>query len=559
MSTAENTSSIAAGAIMDQEDAVTRWQKIDHLLVTWGERLNPILVKETRQALKSRQFLIAFSLLLAASWIWTVVGTASAGAAIYYRPSGRELFMGYYAILAVALGLVVPYMAFRSLVAESDENTYDLLSITTLTPRQIIGGKLGSSAVQVGVYLAAVGPCLAFTYLLRGIDIFTIALVLTYTVLGSLGLSVVGLLIASVARAKFVQVILSVLIVIGLLTASGFGIGMTSLLFFEPFGFVNDPGVVLGCMFAGTLYATTFAIILLAAASRITFESENRSTALRIACLVQFICLIGWMIFPWSEVGDRVELTGGFLGMSAMLWYLWGMFMTTESPELSRRVTRQMPSRTIYRFLFFWFLPGPGTGYVFALANLMAAALLAILIFVWESMSETIPLNTLGLRQAVDPWDFLSIIFMAVIVWSYLAIFLGIGKLLITLLRKATVMNIAVGIGTHLVLLGTAITVPFLIQFNLMDDTSADYSLLHITNPFYTWGEAMYYWESMEMDMGSLAVILLAGAIFVLFLNMHGVVAEIRRLRSAMPSRVVEDEVEIEEAAEPGYHSPWDK
>jgi len=35
--------------------------------------------------------------------------------------------------------------------------------------RQIISGKLGSAALQVLVYLSALAPCLAFTYLLRGL------------------------------------------------------------------------------------------------------------------------------------------------------------------------------------------------------------------------------------------------------------------------------------------------------------------------------------------------------------------------------------------------------
>ena len=38
----------------------------------------------------------------------------------------------YYAILAFPLAVVVPYAAFRSLAAEREDNTYDLLSITTL-------------------------------------------------------------------------------------------------------------------------------------------------------------------------------------------------------------------------------------------------------------------------------------------------------------------------------------------------------------------------------------------------------------------------------------------
>src|SRR5204863_1400529 len=106
--------------------------------------------------------------------------------------------------------VVVPYSAFRSLAAEREDNTYDLLSITTLRPWQIVSGKLGSAIVQMGVYFSAITPCLAFTYLLRGIDLPTIAVLLTYLFFCSLGLSMVGILLATSTKRRFAHVFVSV-------------------------------------------------------------------------------------------------------------------------------------------------------------------------------------------------------------------------------------------------------------------------------------------------------------------------------------------------------------
>ena len=61
-----------------------------------------------------------------------------------YADGGTLLFW-YYAVLAFPLTVVVPYAAFRSLAAEREDNTYDLLSITSRKPRQIISGKLASA------------------------------------------------------------------------------------------------------------------------------------------------------------------------------------------------------------------------------------------------------------------------------------------------------------------------------------------------------------------------------------------------------------------------------
>src|SRR5262245_52300201 len=76
-------------------------------LERWGERLNPILVKEARQALKSRQFTTTFTLLLTCAWAWSVLGIVWQMPDIFYAPRGTQLLLGYYAILAVPLLLIV--------------------------------------------------------------------------------------------------------------------------------------------------------------------------------------------------------------------------------------------------------------------------------------------------------------------------------------------------------------------------------------------------------------------------------------------------------------------
>src|SRR6476619_5295747 len=140
------------------------WAAVERFLVYAGDWLNPILVKETRQALKSFQFTVTFILLLIACWIVTMGGVAIVGPRIFLAAEGGSLMLWYYGILAFPLAVVVPYEAFRSLAAEREDNTYDLLSITTLRSRQIIAGKLGSAVVQMAVYFSAITPCIAFTY-----------------------------------------------------------------------------------------------------------------------------------------------------------------------------------------------------------------------------------------------------------------------------------------------------------------------------------------------------------------------------------------------------------
>ncbi len=217
--------------------AAAAWQRLDPLLVRVGDWLNPILVKETRQALKSRHFLVVFILLLALCWVATIGAVAWIGPSIYYGASGSALLWIYSFFLGIWMLIFVPYAAFRSLAAEREDNTYDLMSITTLKPRQIISGKLGSSIAQMMVYFSALTPCLAFTYLLRGVDLPTIIVLLAYTFFLSLGLSMIGLLLATSTQNRVSQVFMSVGFIVVLLFACFLGMQAAYGAIFAGFGF----------------------------------------------------------------------------------------------------------------------------------------------------------------------------------------------------------------------------------------------------------------------------------------------------------------------------------
>ena len=69
------------------------WRKIERRLEQIADRANPILVKETRQALKSRQFISTFLLVLAACWIASMGGIVIIGPQIYYAAAGAEMLI----------------------------------------------------------------------------------------------------------------------------------------------------------------------------------------------------------------------------------------------------------------------------------------------------------------------------------------------------------------------------------------------------------------------------------------------------------------------------------
>ena len=170
--------------------------------------LNPILVKEARQALKSRQFIATFLLLLGVSWLASML-TIIAVSGENLSTSGKKLFWWYALVLSVAIFIVVPFTAFRSLQTERDQHTYEVLSVTTLKPRQILLGKLGSALVQMFIYYSALTPFIAFTYLLRGIDVPTIAYILLVGFIASVVVSLLALTLSTFASQRQWQVLLT--------------------------------------------------------------------------------------------------------------------------------------------------------------------------------------------------------------------------------------------------------------------------------------------------------------------------------------------------------------
>lgn len=548
---AETPATVSDGAVPDREplgSALANYtnasfNRLEAWLLRASDWLNPILVKETRQALKSWQFAWAFVLLLVGCWIVTVGGVAFVGPSIYYAAAGGDLLLWYVGILAFFLTVIVPYSTFRSLASEREDNTYDLLSITSLRPRQIISGKLGSAAVQMIVYFSAITPCLAFTYLLRGVDVPTIALMLAYLFVTSLALAMIGLLLATLARQRFAQVALSVGFVALLLFVFWMAIAIAVALRWEAYALFGDREFWIAHLALGSLYLTTFALAYFAAAGMITFATENRSTPLRIVMLIQQACWIGWMGYAWIYSDYEVVVAFIVALLGGIYWYAMGTMLSSEQHEMSRRVMRRLPQSLLGRVFLTWLNPGPCTGYMFAVANLTTIAVVSIV----ASASS----NSMG--GSPRPGE---VPFFVIIGWGYVVGYLGIGRLVVTLLRRVTVVTTFAGTLIQVLLLLVAIGVPNLIRGMSVELRAAAYSYVQVTDPISTLIYLGQFGSPPEMFV--LVIVVPAAAVCVLLMNLPGVVREIRRVRVALPARVAEDEAELHPPEPIGPSNPWE-
>jgi len=517
----------------------SRWDRLDQLALRASEWLNPILVKETRQALKSRQFVVTFTLVLVCSWAWSMLGVAMIGPNIYHGYHGWDMFSGYFVILAFPLLVIVPFGAFRSLASEREDGTYELLSVTTLRPRQIVSGKLGSAVVQMLVYFSAVSPCLAFTYLLKGIDFPTVIYVMVAAFLASLGLAVAGLVVATATSEKHWQIVLSVLLLFGLgvcfFSSLAFVLGELSR---RPLPFQEEEFWVVNAAML-TAYGAYFVLLFCVASAQLTFASNNRSSLLRAVMLGQQALFTGWMGWGLIEVEGDLTIAIPYLIFSGIHWSLMGAFMNGESPELSHRVKRQLPQSFLGRAFLTWFNPGPAAGYVFAVVNLAMA-----LVFTWIAIAANAFIYSGRASSLLGATPYQVIFIFGLIEFSYLVIYLGLGRWLTALLRRFNQGKMLLGFLIQVLLLMIGCGAPLTIHL-MIADMRNDYSLLEITNPFWTLEEIIEHRSiTPEVTVALFVLPLVAGVVFLV--NLPSVITAVRHVRIAKPRRVAEEDEMIE-------------
>ena len=488
-----------------------------------SDRMNPILVKEVRQALKSRQFVVTFTLLLVAAWLISVFGILNAGDALEYGATGRGFFALYYCVLATAIFVIVPFGAYRSLLTERDQNTFELLSITTLSPRRIVYGKLASALVQVFIYYSAIAPFIAFTSLLQGFDFAQVLFVLVVSILFSLGCSAVALMLSTVAKQKTWQGLISVGVLGGLVWLIILVYSMTAFLLFEPIPF-DDPDFWWGVGFTLMIGLSYLVLAIQITAAQLTFESDNRSTAIRITCSAQFWLL--WLgIFAYGVVNHsfshvRSDEILVFSILSAIHWSVVGVFAVTETDAISRRVRRGIPRNRLLRLVIVPFLPGGHRGWLFLIIHVAALAAVAI------------GMGSLG--SGVKDSVFGGIIALC----CYIVIYLGLGRLLGVIASKffAEVRPAHVRVMT-LILFAVGAIAPYLPYALGLMRWYPGYSLTYITNVFVTL-EAMF---DSSHYMPAVLLVLLVAAGLVIVLNLRMTLAGVTEIVAAPSSQQAQE------------------
>lgn len=340
-----------------------------------GDRANPILVKEIRQALKSRFFIVSFSFMLAVCVAITLILLGS------YDPqepvwTGRgraagPILIGLSAIkicLGFAAYFLVPTFAFYSVMHEVNRKTYELLMITTMKPRQIVLGKLLSAVLQLMLFYSAAIPFIATIYLLGGVDVFSLLLMIAWSFLGAVILSLWSVFVALAVRNRRARNFWYVLNIMLLgFVATMLTTGLLGIFIFEGIThmFRSLPRFWFAMGVALVLYALVFWHLLAIAISCTTFRSDNRTTRLRWLVLGTWAITTAIFVAACIFFGNEPEAWTVYAIILLFYLAIAGLIFSSESNRLSLRVARGYPRSLLGRAWAGLMYPGGVRGFWF--------------------------------------------------------------------------------------------------------------------------------------------------------------------------------------------------
>jgi hypothetical protein len=347
-------------------------------LAALGDAMNPIAIKELRQAVRGRFVVAMLSLSLIAEMLSVLIATMNQkldSGSLERSPAGAGLFVTLFTVLFLFCVVFIPMYCGLRLMRERSDTNIDLVFITTIKPRSIILGKLLAAAALAGLLFSASMPFLVFSYVLRGIDFITILVTATFGFVIIVGQCVLGLFIGAIPASRPFKLILGIFALTTTLIVYSTLLSFTSRIVFYG-GATRFLGITVWQMLGiGLLLLFTIDFVLLVATTAlISPPAANRALPLRT--LLAILWAVTYAACFWSAVHfhqPTVLTVWAIAQLSVAALVLFSAI--GEREEWGPRVARTIPRRFVARLAAFPFFSGGG-GTLWALGA-MAATLVA--------------------------------------------------------------------------------------------------------------------------------------------------------------------------------------
>lgn len=350
---------------------------------TLGDRVNPVAVKEFRQAVQSRWVIAVLLLFL-------LLNLVVIGGYLMFTPDaatdesgGRGVFSVLLSFLMITCIAFVPAYAGIRLALERNNADIDLLFVTTITPGAIARGKYVTAMALTLLLFSVCMPFMILTYLLRGIDLPTI--------FGILGLgfalcalaNALGLFAGTVSGSWLIRglvicgVLMTLIYMTGLALAAAhemliFGGGITGLSSWWWAGL--GICLVFELLVIGLLYVLAVALMSPKASNRMFVPRVYITATLLFTGAIMY----GWSCVVADEEPLQVWIVTSGIALAALLVAAVG-----ERDSWGVRVRRTIPRNPLSRALAFVFFTGSAGGIIWCVLLFLVTVLAA---FAWTGL-----------------------------------------------------------------------------------------------------------------------------------------------------------------------------
>ncbi len=341
-------------------------------LMSWfDDRLNPVAVKELRQAVQSRLVVSTLSLLLVLqigclAVYLIIVGVEEQSRSLSFG-GGRVIFTILQGILLFICMLLIPGFAGFRLASERSDTNVDLLFITGLSPLGIVKGKLTAATVLVLLIFSACAPFMMFTYLLRGVDVFSMIVILIIDFLAVLGGIQFALFYASITAPRGLKSLLGLLCAGQLFTIFYLTVAGTSILMIE--GDLNRVessyfwGIALSILIG---FVSSMGLFFVWSVALLSPPSSNRALPVRVFTFIAWVATgIVSIIWAHRERDYTPMIVWGTIWLH--LLFIQYFVAISEREEWGGRVTRTIPKSFLMRGIAFLFYSGSAGSMLFTL------------------------------------------------------------------------------------------------------------------------------------------------------------------------------------------------
>lgn len=375
--------------------------------------INPIVVKELRQAMRSRFVILLVMLFLLVQIVALAIyllNTDVSGEAMNFY-AGRELFETFMVILLVAGIVCIPAYAAARLSSERTDINVDLIFITALPPRMIISGKFLATMMLAVLIYSACMPFMTFTYILRGIDLPTIAACLGFSILMIAFCIQAAIFCGCMAGNKYVKSLLGLSFIGGLFTALGMSIGFCDDMIRRG---VDSPGFLEVAATATVLILLGTAGLYMLSVAAILPPSANRALPVRLFILVAWL-VGGGLALYWALEHSEEEAIGAWC-LCSVVTFCAGLLMSiSERDTLGVRVTRQIPRSSLLRRGAFLLYSGAAGGVIFCSLLITVTLISSLCLFSLPSLHlrrtiEEILAGSAGMALSVFSYAMLAVL-----------------------------------------------------------------------------------------------------------------------------------------------------